>query len=111
MFDINELKFIDSLIEDYLKFHSGLPLEVRNHILKLNNKVLEYVKDYEEARMVEFEEDMQQLKRIVKLMCFVCENIIRKDENEYDYSIISYDEADIHIIPVNYCPFCGNKLH
>ena len=66
MFDINELKFIDSLIEDYLKFHSGLPLKLRNRILKLDNKVLEYVKDYEEARMVEFEEDKQQLKRIVK---------------------------------------------
>ena len=66
MFDINELKFIDSLIEDYLKFHSDLPLKVRNHILKLDNKVLEFIKDYEEARMVEFEEDMQELKKIVK---------------------------------------------
>ena len=66
MFDINELIFIDSLIEDYLKFHSNLPLELRNRILKIDNKVLEYIKDYEEARMVEFEEDKQQLKRIVK---------------------------------------------
>lgn len=66
MFDINELKFIDSLIEDYLKFHSGLPLEVRNHILKLDNKVLEYINAYKEARKVELEEDKQQLKRIVK---------------------------------------------
>ena len=66
MFDINELKFIDSLIEDYLKFHSGLPLELRNRILKIDNKVLEYIKDYEEARMVEFEEEMQELKKIVK---------------------------------------------
>lgn len=66
MFDINELKFIDSLIEDYLKFHSNLPLKLRNRILKIDNKVLEYIKDYEEARMVEFEEDKQQLKRIVK---------------------------------------------
>ena len=66
MFDINELKFIDSLIEDYLKFHSNLPLELRNRILKIDNKVLEYIKDYEEARMIEFEEDMQELKRIVK---------------------------------------------
>lgn len=66
MFDINELKFIDSLIEDYLKFHSGLPLDIRNHILKLDNKVLEYINAYKEARMVELEEDKQQLKRIVK---------------------------------------------
>lgn len=66
MFDINELKFIDSLIEDYLKFHTDLPLELRNRILKIDNKVLEYIKDYEEARMVIFEEDMQELKRIVK---------------------------------------------
>lgn len=66
MFDINELKFIDSLIEDYLKFHSNLPLELRNRILKIDNKVLEYIKDYEEARMIEFEEDMQELKKIVK---------------------------------------------
>ena len=66
MFNINELKFIDSLIEDYLKFHSGLPLEVRNHILKLDNKVMEYINAYKEARMVEFEEDKHQLKRIVK---------------------------------------------
>ena len=66
MFDINELKFIDSLIEDYLKFHSDLSLELRNRILKIDNKVLEYIKDYEEARMVEFEEDMQELKKIVK---------------------------------------------
>lgn len=66
MFDINELKFIDSLIEDYLKFHSDLPLELRNRILKIDNKVLEYIKDYEEARMRWFEEDMQELKKIVK---------------------------------------------
>lgn len=66
MFDYNELRFIDSLIEDYLKFHSNLPLELRNRILKIDNKVLEYIKDYEEARMIEFEEDMQELKRIVK---------------------------------------------
>lgn len=66
MFDINELIFIDSLIEDYLKFHSGLPLEVRNRILKLDNKVMEYIRAYKEARMVEFEEDMQELKKIVK---------------------------------------------
>ena len=66
MFGINELIFIDSLIEDYLKFHSELPLEVRNRILKLDNKVMEYIKAYKEARMVEFEEDKQQLKRIVK---------------------------------------------
>ena len=72
-------------------------------------------------------------------MCFVCENINRKDENEYDYSIISYDkgkrkmhqfairyyeesdefilyvssdeEADMQTLPINYCPFCGTKLH
>jgi hypothetical protein len=66
MFDINELKFIDSLIEDYLIFHSILPVELRNRILKIDNKVLEYIKDYEEARTVEFEEDMQELKKIVK---------------------------------------------
>lgn len=66
MFDINELRFIDNVIVDYLKFHSGLPLDFRNHVLKLDNKVLEYIKAYEEARMLEFEEDKQQLKRIVK---------------------------------------------
>lgn len=66
MFDINELKFIDSLIEDYLKFHSGLPLEIRNRILKLDNKVMEYINAYKETRMVELEEDKKQLKRIVK---------------------------------------------
>ena len=66
MFDINELSFIDGLIKDYLKFHSDLPLKLRNRILKIDNKVLEYIKDYEEARMIEFEEDMQELKRIVK---------------------------------------------
>lgn len=66
MFDINELKFIDSLIVDYLKLRSNLPLKLRNRILKIDNKVWEYIKDYEEARMIEFEEDKQQLKRIVK---------------------------------------------
>lgn len=72
-------------------------------------------------------------------MCFVCENVNRKDENKYDYAIISYDDgdritytyaisyqeesdeyilyvrsdddSDMQIIPINYCPFCGNKLH
>lgn len=66
MFDINELIFIDSLIEDYLKFHSGLPLEVRNHILKLDNKVMEYINAYKEARMVEFEEDVKYIRKITK---------------------------------------------
>lgn len=66
MFDINELKFIDSLIEDYLKFHSGLPLEVRNHILKLDNKVMEYINAYKEARMVELEEDVKYIRKITK---------------------------------------------
>ena len=66
MFDINELKFIDSLIEDYLKFHSDLPLEIRNNVLKLDNKVMEYINAYEEAKDREFEEDMQELKKIVK---------------------------------------------
>ena len=66
MFDINELKFIDSLIEDYLKFHSDLPLEIRNNVLKLDNKVMEYINAYKEAKDREFEEDMQELKRIVK---------------------------------------------
>ena len=66
MFDINELKFIDSLIEDYLKFHSDLPLEIRNNVLKLDNKVMEYINAYKEAKDREFEEDKQQLKRIVK---------------------------------------------
>lgn len=66
MFDINELKFIDSLIEDYLKFHSNLPLEIRNNVLKLDNKVMEYINAYKEAKDREFEEDMQELKRIVK---------------------------------------------
>lgn len=66
MFDINELKFIDSLIEDYLKFHSHLPLKVRNNVLKLDNKVMEYINAYKEARMLEMEEDKQQLKKIVK---------------------------------------------
>ena len=66
MFDINELKFIDSLIEDYLKFHSDLPLKLRNNVLKLDNKVMEYINAYKEAKDREFEEDMQELKRIVK---------------------------------------------
>ena len=66
MFDINELKFIDSLIEDYLKFHSNLPLKLRNNVLKLDNKVMEYINAYKEAKDREFEEDMQELKRIVK---------------------------------------------
>ena len=71
-------------------------------------------------------------------MCFVCENINRKDEFQYDYAIISYDDnnrlthkyairyfeksdeyilyvcsdddADMQIIPILYCPFCGRKL-
>lgn len=66
MFDINELRFIDSLIEDYLKFHSDLPLEIRNNVLKLDNKVMEYINAYKEAKDREFEEDMQELKKIVK---------------------------------------------
>lgn len=66
MFDINELKFIDSLIEDYLIFHSILPVEVRNRILKIDNKVLEYIKDYEEARMLESEEDAKYIRKISK---------------------------------------------
>ena len=71
-------------------------------------------------------------------MCFVCENIDRKLEFQYDYTIISYDGertfyeyairyneetdeymlyvrsddyADMQILPILYCPFCGNKLH
>lgn len=66
MFDINELKFIDTLIADYLKFHSGLPLEVRNHILKLDNKVMEYINAYKEARMLESEEDAKYIRKISK---------------------------------------------
>lgn len=72
-------------------------------------------------------------------MCFVCENIDRKSEFQYDYAIMSYDDgdrithtyairhneesdeyilyvrsnedADLQLIPILYCPFCGNKLH
>lgn len=66
MFNYNELRFLDDLVTEYLKFHQNLPLNVRNHVLKLDNKILEYMKAIKEANQREFEEDMQELKRIVK---------------------------------------------
>lgn len=66
MFNYNELRFIDDLITEYLKFNQSLPLNVRNHILKLDNKVLEYMKDIKEVQQHEIEEDAKYIKRIVK---------------------------------------------
>ena len=66
MFDINELRFLDHLVDEYLTFNQNLPLKLRNQILKLDNKIIEYMKDIKETEQREFEEDMQELKKIVK---------------------------------------------
>ena len=66
MFNFNELRFIDDLITEYLKFHPNLPLNVRNHILKLDNKVLEYKRQIQENKQKELEEDAKYIRKIVK---------------------------------------------
>lgn len=66
MFDYNELRFLDHLVDEYLNFNQNLPLKLRNQILKVDNKIIEYMKDIKETEQREFEEDMQELKRIVK---------------------------------------------
>ena len=66
MFDFNELRFLDHLLDEYLTFNQDLPLKLRNQILKLDNKIIEYMKDIKETEQRELEEDMQELKRIVK---------------------------------------------
>lgn len=64
MFNFNELRFIDDLITEYLKYHHNLPLNVRNHILKLDNKILEMQKQIKENIEREIEEDYQYIKKI-----------------------------------------------
>lgn len=64
MFNYNELRFLDDLVTEYLKFHQNLPLNVRNHVLKLDNKILEYMKDIKEANQREIEEDAKYIKKI-----------------------------------------------
>ena len=66
MFDYNELRFLDHLVDEYLNFNQNLPLKLHNQILKIDNKIIEYMKDIKETEHREFEEDMQELKRIVK---------------------------------------------
>lgn len=64
MFNFNELRFIDDLITEYLKYHQNLPLNIRNHILRLDNKVLEMQKQIKENIEREIEEDYQYIKKI-----------------------------------------------
>lgn len=65
MFNYNELIFLDELVSEYLKFHQDLPLNVRNHVLKLDNKILEYMNNIKEAKQREIEEDAKYVKKIV----------------------------------------------
>lgn len=65
MFNFNELRFLDDLVTEYLKFHPGLPLNVRNHILKLDNKILEYQKQIRENAQREIDEDKKYIHKIV----------------------------------------------
>lgn len=65
MFNYNELRFLDELVDEYLKFHQNLPLNVRNHVLKLDNKILEYMKVIKEAKQREIDEDEKYIKKIV----------------------------------------------
>lgn len=72
-------------------------------------------------------------------MCFICEDTDREKEFCYDYAIIRYDhdkqttyqyaikhyeetdeymlyvrsdeDADMQILPIQYCPFCGCHLY
>lgn len=64
MFNFNELRFLDGLVTKYLKEHQELPLNVRNHILKLDNKILELKNQIHENAMREIEEDKKYIKRI-----------------------------------------------
>lgn len=65
MFNYNELRFLDMLVDEYLKFNQNLPLKLRNQILKLDNKIIEYMKDIKEAKQREIEEDAKYVKKIV----------------------------------------------
>lgn len=64
MFDFNELRFIDDLIVDYLERHPKLDMRVRNRILKLDNKVLEYKHEIQKEKMQEIQADSKYIKRI-----------------------------------------------
>ena len=66
MFDINELRFLDHLVAEYLTFNQDLPLKLRNQILKLDNKIIEYMKDIKETEQREFEEDAKYMRKISK---------------------------------------------
>lgn len=72
-------------------------------------------------------------------MCFVCEDIDKKDKFQYEYTIEKYEQgeltlydyairhyeesdeyilyvrsdsdADMQVLPIKYCPFCGDRLH
>ena len=63
MFDYNELTFIEDLVTEYLKFHQNLPLRIRNRILKLDNKILEYKHEIKKEKMQERQADSEYIKR------------------------------------------------
>lgn len=72
-------------------------------------------------------------------MCFICEDTDRQEDFHYDHAIIRYDhdkqttyqyaikhyeetdeymlyvrsddDADMQILPIQYCPFCGFHLY
>lgn len=64
MFNFNELRFLDGLVTKYLKDHQELPLNVRNHILKLDNKIVELKNQIRENTLSEIEEDKKYIKKI-----------------------------------------------
>ena len=66
MFNYSELRFLDDLVTEYLKFHQDLPLKLRNQILKLDNRIIEYMNAIKEAEQREFEEDAKYIKEITQ---------------------------------------------
>jgi len=66
MFNFNELRFLDELIIKYLKDNQGLPLNIRNHILKIDNKIVELQNAIRENAIREIEEDKKYNRKIVK---------------------------------------------
>lgn len=66
MFNYSELRFLDDLVTEYLKFHQDLPLKLRNQILKLDNRIIEHMNAIKEAEKREFEEDAKYIKEITQ---------------------------------------------
>lgn len=64
MFNFNELRFLDELVVKYLKENQNLPHNIRNHILKIDNKILELQNAIRENALREIDEDKKYIKKI-----------------------------------------------